>query len=184
MKKLLIALLLSAGVMSQSFAAVTVFSENFDNLDAWTRKAGYSVAFVSDNVLSFDSDNSAGDIYTTATFSNGSINFDYRSLNTADGGAYVGISEGFPDGHVWLAGSSTSYVTDNPLLNDGNWHHYSVAFTGTGHVMLEQFANGTPGQAMFRNLSVTVSAVPEPETYAMMFAGLALFGFLRRRKSV
>ncbi|SCY05123.1 PEP-CTERM protein-sorting domain-containing protein [Nitrosospira sp. Nl5] len=33
------------------------------------------------------------------------------------------------------------------------------------------------------NLSFTISAVPEPETYAMLVAGLGLVGFLGRRKN-
>jgi hypothetical protein len=33
------------------------------------------------------------------------------------------------------------------------------------------------------NFSLTVSSVPEPETYAMLLAGLGLIGFLRRRKN-
>jgi hypothetical protein len=38
------------------------------------------------------------------------------------------------------------------------------------------FYNGTTP------LSVTISAVPEPETYAMMLAGLCLAGAVARRK--
>ncbi|MEG1329583.1 MAG: FxDxF family PEP-CTERM protein, partial [Janthinobacterium sp.] len=36
--------------------------------------------------------------------------------------------------------------------------------------------------AVIDNVSV-MAAVPEPETYAMLLAGLGLMGFLRRRKA-
>ncbi|WP_244859747.1 PEP-CTERM sorting domain-containing protein [Nitrosospira sp. NRS527] len=41
----------------------------------------------------------------------------------------------------------------------------------------------TNAVATFDNLSFTVAAVPEPETYAMLLAGLGLIGFLGRQKS-
>jgi len=34
----------------------------------------------------------------------------------------------------------------------------------------------------FQDMVVTISAVPEPETYAMLLAGLGLMGFVARRK--
>jgi len=40
-------------------------------------------------------------------------------------------------------------------------------------------AYGTVGEAYF---STTITAVPEPETYAMLLAGLGLLGFMARRK--
>lgn len=38
------------------------------------------------------------------------------------------------------------------------------------------------GKTVIFGYSYTVAAVPEPETYAMMFAGLALIGFISRRR--
>ncbi|MDL2354638.1 MAG: PEPxxWA-CTERM sorting domain-containing protein [Pseudomonadota bacterium] len=192
MKRILLAALLCTTAISQSMATTIYFTENFNDLSAWTPKAG-SYASVSGNVLSFSSGNSAGDIFTTASYTSGFINFDYLGASPADGGGYVGVSSGFPNNHVWLAGSSTSFATPTSLINDSTWHHYSVAFDAVamgvganGHIMLEQYANNTAGQGQFRNLSVSdvaIVAVPEPETYAMMLAGLGLLGVMIRRKA-
>lgn len=47
-------------------------------------------------------------------------------------------------------------------------HHYAITASGAGN------ANST--------VNLMVSAVPEPETYAMLLAGLGLMGFVARRR--
>jgi hypothetical protein len=51
--------------------------------------------------------------------------------------------------------------------------------------MLTFLGQNLPAYNRLSNVSLTagVTAVPEPETYAMMIAGLALMGFVARRKS-
>ena len=51
---------------------------------------------------------------------------------------------------------------------------------GGGDATVMGVANGTSGGIYTGAISVT--AVPEPETYAMMLAGLAALGFLARRR--
>jgi hypothetical protein len=55
---------------------------------------------------------------------------------------------------------------------------------GSGSYYLEVAGTvtGTKGGSYGGNLDLVVTAVPEPETYAMLFAGLGLMGFMVRRK--
>ncbi|MES2163925.1 MAG: FxDxF family PEP-CTERM protein [Pseudomonadota bacterium] len=63
------------------------------------------------------------------------------------------------------------------------WTSKSLTFTTTGNAVLS-FAGQTnygDSTAFIDNVSVT-AAVPEPETYAMLMAGLGLMGFIARRR--
>lgn len=182
------------GVVSVTAQAAVLFSEDFSDLDAWTRGSP-SFATVSGGVLSFTSSKGAGDIYLTQTFSNVWVNFEYRGSVGYTGGGYVGFSEAYPGNHVWLAGAAdgTYQATTTKLVDDGQWHSYSIQYTGdAGHLMLEQYDDGTGGTALFRNLSVSTSAmnavdampssIPEPESAAMLLAGLGVLGAAGRRR--
>jgi hypothetical protein len=51
------------------------------------------------------------------------------------------------------------------------------------------YTNGVPGpggtmQGTYPNIQMITAAVPEPETYAMMLAGLGMMGFVARRRKV
>lgn len=69
------------------------------------------------------------------------------------------------------------------IVSAAPWQTHSLSFTAatSGSVSLS-FANagGDNGGAVLDNVRVT--AVPEPETYAMLLAGLSLVGALARRK--
>lgn len=54
---------------------------------------------------------------------------------------------------------------------------------GAIYLVAEQIQDGTQGLNPASKLIVLTAPVPEPETYAMMFAGLGLLGFMTRRKS-
>lgn len=81
-------------------------------------------------------------------------------------------SAGFSlDGTKWSQGAFDSWTADSTgtLLNDT----YSVLVTGK---LLTSAVTSYGG-------SVTVSAVPEPETFAMLAAGLGIIGFAGRRRN-
>jgi hypothetical protein len=78
-------------------------------------------------------------------------------------------------------GATTSFLFDDEHLTGG--------VNNNGTFKIDWFNNGgnVPGYSnvtfFFKDVGLPpVSAVPEPETYAMMLGGLGLFGFLARRR--
>ena len=190
------AIAFSACLFAAGAQAGTLFTENFESgLGAWTGKSGgaFHAATVADplnagnKVLQFTALNSAGDIFTTATFSDPAgkyrVSFDYLGTCTsANCGGFIGYSYGLPDSHAWLGGTGSGYP--DLLPDTGRWTHVDIEFTaGAGfHLMLEQFSGSTGpvGTAYFDN--ITLAPVPEPETYALFLAGLGVLGAAARRR--
>ncbi len=59
---------------------------------------------------------------------------------------------------------------------------FGPTMAGSYYLSVMGIGNGTEGGIYTGAISVT--AIPEPETYAMMFAGLAVVGFLAARRRV
>jgi hypothetical protein len=111
------------------------------------------------------------------------LEFDYLGDPTLGGvlgnlGGLIGISDGFPAGHRWLAGASTFGGAEQDLLvDDGTWRHYAIQFDpfqaigccgysglGSFHVMLEDFVSvgGVAGDVFFDNIRLTVAPSCQP----------------------
>jgi hypothetical protein len=208
-------LLAVASLTCAAPASAALFSDNFESgLGQWQDKAtavtpATNGAIVADplnaanNVLNFRILDSAGSILSVPQFSTTGgpfvLTFDYLGYPQAgsvpdDFGGFggVGVAAGDPC-NCWLAGTQAGYsgafgpVTH--LVDDGQWHSYSITFDPSSQgalgslfrLMLEDFSGsgGVPGDAYFDN--ITLAHVPEPSTYALMLAGLATFVLLRRR---
>ncbi|WP_348698269.1 FxDxF family PEP-CTERM protein [Duganella fentianensis] len=121
----------------------------------------------------------------SATIANGSVT---NSLE-------LGVEAGYMSGNSFLA---TSYLGSYSASGSAFW---SGSPTGTSSFtispqnanllglgvtldsVLIQYGNGTSTSTLDKVMfGVNVSAVPEPETYAMMLAGLGLIGFAARRR--
>ena len=83
-------------------------------------------------------------------------------------GTIVGNSSG---SHTLVANGTGSTLTFGALSGDT---HYTLHFTGSSPV--------AAGQSFTVGLT-SVAAVPEPETYAMLLAGLGVIGAVARRRS-
>lgn len=86
----------------------------------------------------------------------------------------------------WGSGATFQYSFDNAVWITGllplNVGQFGLAHTGTDFYF--RFGGPAIHSDQFYLSSVTVSAVPEPETYAMLMAGLSLIGFsLRNQKN-
>ena len=171
---------LNAGSLQNpgSFTA-TVFASAAD--------ANAKLDFVLKGYLSLDGNNSYRDVLTLTV--NGTQT-QSGSFNLGGGGT---SDTSFGDG--------TAVTVDQNGNNPGTgigWHGGTTTVTGMHFNLLQGlntflFAYSAPGASNGRGqglgdegwgiTSATVTAVPEPETYAMLLAGLGMIGTIARRRS-
>lgn len=193
MKKiaLALALILSPAL---SHAAVTIFSDNFDTdalaTNQTTFNGGWTVSggtvdlignpgffdFLPGNGRYVDLDGSswqAGEFHKDLSLTAGvqyTLSFDLAGSQRGSD-ENVNINFGSSVDNLTV-GSGVGFTTHTLLFTPGTSGLYSVIF---------QNAGGDNVGALLDNVSVM--AVPEPETYAMLLSGLGLLGFaVRRRK--
>jgi PEP-CTERM motif len=161
---------------------------NTSNMDpnGWTPNAGFNL--------------NPG--YNHPTFVNGlsalSIgNYDFQPLATLSqtfsdlsGSSYTvnfsaydgGANGGDPNAYLQVSAGGQSVTLNDTVA--GPFQPYNFTFTGAGSDSLSISAQTNPSEWYVTNVSVNgaVAAVPEPETYAMLLAGLGLIGFIAYRR--
>jgi len=155
-------------------------------VDASVADANATLDFVLSGFKSLDGFNSYQDVFTLTINSSEMYS---GSFNLGGGGT---SSTSF--------GSGTAVTVNQYGVNPGTsigWNGGTTTVTGLKFNLLEGnntflFAYSAPGLANgggqglgdegWGVKSATVSAVPEPETYAMMLAGLGLMGTIARRR--
>lgn len=162
-----------AGVLTFS-SGVANFGNNFADNVAFSDVFTFSVA--NNTVGSFSATVSAGYFTFPNVGQVWGVDITNFSLTGPVNAAGTGVESPIP---------FTSFLADNWTISTTNLTagNYSLTVTGTAlpvSVFPVSAATGYGGKAYLE-----VSAVPEPETYGMMLAGLGLMGFVAaRRKSV
>lgn len=118
-------------------------------------------------------------------------NWDFRAgVDFGHGGAMFvdGVAYDFKTNDMWWSGSygnSSQFLSINSLNLAAGHHTLNIyGFEGCcDGYQQAQFSYGGNGFTTFASSDV-LSAVPEPETYAMLMTGLGLVGFMTRRKKL
>lgn len=131
---------------------------------------------------------------TTAMFANGDRGENAFVVMTVDGGGTFSVSSldtavywiGAPAGSVELIGAlHGGGSVSTTLATGGAWTSY--ALSGFDNLDSLTFRDTTSGAFLaapgFGIDNINTTPVPEPETYALMIAGLALVGLATRRRS-
>lgn len=188
MKKFAIAALLAVSAFSAN-AGVTELVVNGDfeagTFAGWTRSGNTSL---NDVIANSSTSNHTFLWRSGATGTPGVIS---QNLATSAGSHYTLSFD------LYSAGSSTTdptkvnfeaffggskvYGFQNTTMN---WTHFTFDnLTATSALTELKFSSrNDPSFTRLDNISVTAAPVPEPETYAMMMAGLGLLAFMAKRR--
>lgn len=101
---------------------------------------------------------------------------------------FTGLAPGLYNIAVGVVGQNLSFdpLTSNlngstgTVIGTSQFSFFGVETTGDGTFALHLF--GTAGGAALYSGNVTVTAVPEPETYIMLLTGMLLLGAVATRK--
>ncbi len=154
----------SAGFMAQSaHAAVPTFTQALTLVDS-SSDFGHDIAVKGTSFI---------DHFTFSIAANADLDGGfYANQGKVDGAKITGFNLLNSLGAVVLSGSGTG----------GAWSIGSAAI-GAGNYSLEVIGTVTGNVHGSYSGTLNVSAVPEPETYGMLLAGLGLVGFAARRKA-
>ena len=82
-----------------------------------------------------------------------------------------------------VASTTYNFNAAGKSATNMGWASQSFSFVASGTSSTLFFSSGNNSAWGPALDNVTVTAVPEPETFAMLLAGLGLIGFVKRRKS-
>ncbi len=168
-------------VVNFEFAGAPLLIQTFDGdleAEGWLGRGGVfaasSAEIVSDpdnpsnKVLRFGDTRAQGDLFTPPipirpghTYR---VSFDFRGSASRNAAGFIGLSDGYPGFHAWLAGTRLESGITFLLTDDGTWNSYSIEFDandllnspadGFFHIMMEDGDGGIPRDAYFDNIVI------------------------------
>ncbi len=184
--------ILVAALLGTSALALTSFSANANVItfdDAQSNSVLYSpFTSFSDGGLTFTNNGSFAYIWDSSSpNSNGTNNLIFAGFSTGDylaitrtGGGLFNLNS--IDATIsWFDNnpSETIQVNGSPITIIQGMQTFSLGLIGVSQVNI----TGVPSNGGYWAMdNVNMAAVPEPETYGMMLAGLGLVGFISRRR--
>lgn len=221
MKKLILGLLLAAGVISQASAALpntsaTLTADNHYGLFLGNA-SGSNLQFIGRNEFgnggspgsfnwslpeTYQFNASPGDYLYVLAWDDGGPQAWIGSFNTPAGALTTNTTDWVvkytTTGNPGVNGNVPSNATVASLIGAGSWSAVNAqAANGSGpwgtiagvgaakfiwHDTLSDNSSSDHGFALFRSANAIMAPVPEPETYAMLLAGLGLMGAVARRR--
>lgn len=165
-KKAMLAALVLSGLTAQAQAATVDLSGSAASTGLFTKDYSFSVAsgFVGD----------LSGFFTSGTDFVYGDNYGFSVAGVTLTGATLSSSSGFTMDIIDMAGwVATTYTTNFSATNlaAGN---YTLTLTGTSY---------SAGSSFSGAYVLNTTAVPEPESYALMMMGLGLLGLIARRKA-
>lgn len=168
-----------ATVTTSVIGNTTTYTENFNGGTSFSASA-FNAPFTSDDYLLLTRPGTSTASYSFSTLSavqSLTVSFWYSATSTAASWSLSGPSQ-------TLANTGLGFVLNNPGPGGlpGADQHVSYTWNNlvAGHYTLAFATNF--GALKVDDVQVAVTAVPEPETYAMMLAGLGLMASVARRR--
>jgi len=149
-------------------SATTITGWSVGNISVDVVNGAYNA--ISGNSIDLAGTPGPGSLSQTFTLAAGSYQLSFDLGRNTDDAPYANVVLGSTNFGTKIGGTGATFI------------HYVLPYVSAGGATTLSFTNlGTPGGGILDNVSVT--AVPEPENYAMMLAGLGLIGFVAHRRA-